>query len=49
MLGLVLGLVFHIGHSRVVENQLRSSRMLEFLVVLVVLVFLVPCANQISD
>ncbi len=38
MLGLVLA-----------GNQLRSSRMLEFLVVLVVLVLLVPCANQISN
>ena len=49
MLGPELGLVCNIGDSGVVENQLRSSRMLESLVVLVVLVLLVPCTNQISD
>ena len=49
MLDLVLGLVCHIGDSIVVGNQLHSSRILEFLVVLVVLVLLVPCTNQISD
>ena len=35
VLGLVLGLVCHIGDSSVAGNQLRSSRMLEFLAVLV--------------
>ena len=49
LLGLVLGLVCHIGDSSVVGILLRSSRMLEFHVVLVVLVVLVPCTNQISD
>ena len=38
----------HIGVSGVVGNQLRSSRMLEFLVALVVLFLLVPYANQVS-
>ena len=42
MPGLVLGLVCHIGDSSVAGNQLRSSRMLEFLAVLVLLV---PCTN----
>ena len=46
MLGHVLGLVCHIGDSSAVGNQFRSSRMLEFLVVLVLLV---PYTNQISD
>ena len=41
-LGLVLGLVCHIGDSGVAGNQLRSSRVLEFLAVLVLLV---PCTN----
>ena len=49
MLGLVLGHVCHIGDSSVARDQLRSSRMLEFLVVLVVLALLVPCTNHISD
>ena len=49
MHGLVLSLVCHIGDSSVVGNQLRSSRMLEFLVVLVLLVLLVPYTNQILD
>ena len=42
----MLGLVCHIGDSSVAGNQLRSSRMLEFLAVLVLLV---PYINQISD
>ena len=46
MLGLVLGLVCHIGNSSVAGTRLRSSHML---VVLVVLDFLVPCTNHISD
>ena len=46
VLGLVLGLVCHIGDSSVAGNQLRSSRMLEFLAVLALLV---PCTNQILD
>ena len=45
MLGLVLGLVWHIGDSDVAGNQLRFSRMLEFLAVLVLLV---PCTNLLS-
>ena len=49
MPGLVHSSVCHIGDSGVVGNQLRSLRMLEFLVVLVVHVFLVPCTNKISD
>ena len=49
MLGLVLGLVCHIGDSSEVGNLLRSSRMLGFLVVLVILVFLVPCTKLILD
>ena len=38
----VLGLVCHIGYSSVAGNQLRSSRMLELLAPLVLLV---PCTN----
>ena len=44
VLGLVLGLVCHIADSSVAGNQLRSSRMLEFLAVLVLLVL---CANLV--
>ena len=40
--GLVLGLVCHISDSSVAGNQLFSSRMLEFLAILVLLV---PCTN----
>ena len=39
----MLGLVCHIGGSGVTGNQLSSSRGLEFLAVLVLLV---PCNNQ---
>ena len=46
MLGLVLGLVSHIGDSSVAGNQLRSSPLLEFLAALVLLV---PCTSQIPD
>ena len=49
MPGLVLSHVSHIGDSGVAGNQLRSSRMLEYPVVLVVLVLLVLCTNHISD
>ena len=45
MLGLVFGLVCHGGDSSVAGNQLRSSRMLEFLAALVLLV---PCTNPLS-
>ena len=38
----MLGLVCHIGDSGVAGNQLRCSRMLEFLAVLILLV---PCTN----
>ena len=40
MPGLVLDLICHIGDSSAAGNKLRSSRMLEFLAVLVLLV---PC------
>ena len=46
VLGLVLGLVCHIGDSSAAGNELRSSRMLEFLAVLDLLV---PCADLFSD
>ena len=45
MHGLVLGLVWHISNSSVAGNRLRSSRMLEFLAVLVLLV---PCTTSWS-
>ena len=45
MLGLVLDLAWHIANSSVAGNKLRSSRMLEFLAVLVLLV---PCTTSWS-
>ena len=42
VLGLVLGLVCHIGDSSVAGNQLRSSNMLEFFDVLII----VPCTTS---
>ena len=44
VLGLVLGLVWNIGDSSVAGNKLRSSRMLESLAALVLLV---SCADLV--